>query len=91
MELIRREYVANNGWETFLSYEDPEQGEDACTVQVHYIMGSSQGAEFGSSLHVREVLFGVLLAHDACTFCTVTATNFHITTCCAPYTCIFSH
>lgn len=26
MELIRRDYVANNGWETFLSYEDPEQG-----------------------------------------------------------------
>lgn len=24
-ELIRRGYVANNGWETFLSYEDPEQ------------------------------------------------------------------
>lgn len=25
MELIRRDYVANGGWETFLSYEDPEQ------------------------------------------------------------------
>ncbi|KAI5742678.1 hypothetical protein M8J77_010047 [Diaphorina citri] len=25
IELIRRDYVANNGWETFLSYEDPEQ------------------------------------------------------------------
>ncbi|XP_041358716.1 elongator complex protein 3 isoform X1 [Gigantopelta aegis] len=24
-ELIRREYAANGGWETFLSYEDPEQ------------------------------------------------------------------
>lgn len=24
-ELIRRDYVANGGWETFLSYEDPEQ------------------------------------------------------------------
>ena len=24
-ELIRRDYVANSGWETFLSYEDPEQ------------------------------------------------------------------
>ena len=23
VELIRRDYVANNGWETFLSYEDP--------------------------------------------------------------------
>ena len=24
VELIRRDYVANGGWETFLSYEDPE-------------------------------------------------------------------
>eukprot|EP00794_Sanderia_malayensis_P004611 gene4611-5217_t len=25
IELIRRDYTANNGWETFLSYEDPAQ------------------------------------------------------------------
>lgn len=25
LELLRRDYTANNGWETFLSYEDPEQ------------------------------------------------------------------
>ncbi len=25
VELIRRDYFANDGWETFLSYEDPEQ------------------------------------------------------------------
>ena len=25
VELIRRDYYANEGWETFLSYEDPEQ------------------------------------------------------------------
>lgn len=25
VEMIRRDYVANNGWETFLSYEDPKQ------------------------------------------------------------------
>ncbi|CAG5035467.1 unnamed protein product [Parnassius apollo] len=25
VELIRRDYVANGGWETFLSYEDPDQ------------------------------------------------------------------
>ncbi len=27
VELIRRDYVANGGWETFLSYEDPRQGD----------------------------------------------------------------
>lgn len=25
MELIRRDYTANGGWETFLTYEDPER------------------------------------------------------------------
>jgi len=25
LQLIRRDYVANGGWETFLSYEDPQQ------------------------------------------------------------------
>lgn len=25
VELIRRDYEANGGWETFLSYEDPAQ------------------------------------------------------------------
>lgn len=25
VELIRRDYYANEGWETFLSYEDPTQ------------------------------------------------------------------
>ncbi len=25
VELVRRDYVANGGWETFLSYEDPSQ------------------------------------------------------------------
>ena len=25
VELIRRDYCANGGWETFLAYEDPTQ------------------------------------------------------------------
>ena len=25
VELVRRDYAANGGWETFLSYEDPAQ------------------------------------------------------------------
>ena len=25
VELIRRDYYANDGWETFISYEDPDQ------------------------------------------------------------------
>jgi histone acetyltransferase (RNA polymerase elongator complex component) len=26
VELVRRDYMANEGWETFLSYEDPRSG-----------------------------------------------------------------
>lgn len=25
VELVRRDYVANGGWETFLAYEDPQK------------------------------------------------------------------
>ena len=25
VELVRRDYVANGGWETFLAYEDPQR------------------------------------------------------------------
>ena len=25
VEIVRRDYVANGGWETFLSYEDPNK------------------------------------------------------------------
>ena len=32
IELIRRDYTANGGWETFLSYEDPEQGGVWCII-----------------------------------------------------------
>ena len=35
MELIRRDYCANGGWETFLSYEDPQQGTVSSTLLTH--------------------------------------------------------
>ena len=37
MELIRRDYAANGGWETFLSYEDPEQGENLRASMIHLL------------------------------------------------------
>jgi elongator complex protein 3 len=30
VELIRRDYAANGGWETFLAYEDPRQVREFC-------------------------------------------------------------
>ena len=37
VELVRRDYVANGGWETFLSYEDPEQVRGTMT-QCHLLV-----------------------------------------------------
>lgn len=34
VELVRRDYTANEGWETFLSYEDTRQ------VQASYLLSS---------------------------------------------------
>ena len=36
IELIRRDYAANGGWETFLAYEDPEK--DVLVVSASRIM-----------------------------------------------------
>ncbi|KAG0701747.1 histone acetyltransferase ELP3 [Suillus ampliporus] len=63
VELLRRDYAANGGWETFLSYEDPEQdiligllrlrkcSEDG-TFRPELVR--KEGAEGGSSI-VREL------------------------------------
>ncbi len=56
VELIRRDYVANGGWETFLSYEDPVQDiligavyslVHACTLFVPRVYLSPLCAEWG--------------------------------------------
>ena len=33
VELVRRDYAANGGWETFLAYEDPAQDILVCCTQ----------------------------------------------------------
>ncbi len=36
VELVRRDYAANNGWETFLSYEDVRQvSSTSCSMLPH--------------------------------------------------------
>ena len=63
VELLRRDYAANGGWETFLSYEDPEQDiligllrlrkcSDEGTFRPELVR--KEGAEGGSSI-VREL------------------------------------
>jgi elongator complex protein 3 len=41
VELIRRDYVANGGWETFLSYEDPTQDILIGLLRLRKIMSST--------------------------------------------------
>jgi len=41
VELIRRDYTANGGWETFLSYEDPIQGQQDGRRAAHRAGGAS--------------------------------------------------
>lgn len=63
VELLRRDYAANGGWETFLSYEDPERDilvgllrlrkcSDEGTFRPELVRKS--GAEGGTSI-VREL------------------------------------
>ena len=37
VELIRRDYTANGGWETFLAYKDPKQGNHSNHALYIYI------------------------------------------------------
>ena len=41
MELIRRDYAANGGWETFLSYEDPRQDILVGLLRLRRVSGSA--------------------------------------------------
>ncbi len=63
VELLRRDYAANGGWETFLSYEDPERDiligllrlrkcSDEGTFRPELV--KKEGAEGGCSI-VREL------------------------------------
>ncbi|MCJ8743518.1 hypothetical protein PDJAM_G00094870 [Pangasius djambal] len=56
VELIRRDYVANGGWETFLSYEDPEQDILIGLLRLRRCSPQSFRAELKSAVSiVREL------------------------------------
>nr|ASU54214.1 histone acetyltransferase [Hevea brasiliensis] len=40
VELVRRDYTANEGWETFLSYEDTRQVNGSCLMKNGRLVGS---------------------------------------------------
>jgi elongator complex protein 3 len=63
VELIRRDYAANGGWETFLSFEDPEKDiligllrlrkcSEEGTFRPELVASSEGGASIVRELHV---------------------------------------
>ncbi|NXV23122.1 ELP3 protein, partial [Cepphus grylle] len=67
IELVRRDYVANGGWETFLSYEDPEQDILVGLLRLRKCSEESFRPELkGGVSIVRELHgFGMLLMEEA--------------------------
>lgn len=57
VELIRRDYYANGGWETFLSYEDPEQDILIGLLRLRKLAGNTFRKELtqGPTSMVREL------------------------------------
>ncbi|EYC11203.1 hypothetical protein Y032_0051g2071 [Ancylostoma ceylanicum] len=56
VELIRRDYVANGGWETFLSYEDPDQDILIGLLRLRRISNKAHRSELkGRTSVVREL------------------------------------
>ena len=44
VELVRRDYAANGGWETFLAYEDPRQDILVGLLRLRKVSGSAAEA-----------------------------------------------
>ena len=42
VELVRRDYTANEGWETFLAYEDPRQDILVGLLRLRRVQGPAQ-------------------------------------------------
>lgn len=47
VELLRRDYAANGGWETFLSYEDPQQDILVGLLRLRQISGEAKERQAG--------------------------------------------
>ena len=45
VELVRRDYVANGGWETFLAYEDPKQDILIALLRLRKCTGSASASD----------------------------------------------
>ncbi|PIO55954.1 hypothetical protein TELCIR_22655, partial [Teladorsagia circumcincta] len=73
VELIRRDYVANGGWETFLSYEDPDQDILIGLLRLRKISDKAHRPELkGKTSVVRELhVYGSVVSvsdRDPCKF-----------------------
>lgn len=55
MELVRRDYYANGGWETFLAYEDPEQDILVGLLRLRHCSPEAHRPELAGQSVVREL------------------------------------
>lgn len=63
VELIRRDYVANGGWETFLAYEDPEQDILIGLLRLRHCSAETFRPELVGQSIVRELhVYGSVVA-----------------------------
>ena len=66
VELVRRDYTANSGWETFLAYEDPRQDILVGLVRLRKVTGSDKDRQpqlLGACSIIRELhVYGTAVA-----------------------------
>ena len=69
VELIRRDYTANGGWETFLAYEDPRQDILVGLLRLRRVSGLTRQRQpelTGRASMVRELhVYGTAVAVHA--------------------------
>ena len=58
VELIRRDYTANGGWETFLSYEDPRQDILVGLLRLRRVSGSLSQPRRGAAVAAADACCG---------------------------------
>ena len=69
IELVRRDYAANGGWETFLAYEDPRQDILVGLLRLRKVSGAAKSCQAelqGRCSIVRELhVYGTAVAVSA--------------------------
>lgn len=82
VELVRRDYAANGGWETFLAYEDPRQDILIGLLRLRRLAGPAK--ERQPSLHGAPPMRCAMRSALRCALCHVLCCAMCCARCCAP-------